>query len=145
MDNKKEQLIKLIHELRGPDKLKIYFRLSILALLVILNPVIIARTLQKGDSVMFIFLLLSEIILLSFLYGFWNSIKESLKENENEKILNVIYNTSIVNKIIFSDHKIIFDITEDEDEVLFVKNENKLKEIQKLLSEHFGSSKILIK
>lgn len=145
MDNKKEQLIKLIHELRGPDKLKIYFRLSIVALLVILNPVIIARTLQKGDSVMVIFLLLSEIILLSFLYGFWNSIKESLKKNENEKILNVIYNTSIVNKIIFSDHKIIFDITEDEDEVLFVKNENKLKEIQKLLSEHFGSSKILIK
>ncbi len=145
MDNKKEQLIKLIHELRGPDKLKIYFRLFILVLLVILNPVIIARTLQKGDSVMVIFLLLSEIILLSFLYGFWNSIKESLKENENEKILNVIYNTSIVNKIIFSDHKIIFDITEDEDEVLFVKNENKLKEIQKLLSEHFGSSKILIK
>lgn len=143
--DKKEQLIKLIHELRGPDKLKIYFRLSILALLVILNPVIIARTLQKGDSVMVIFLLLSEIILLSFLYGFWNSIKESLKKNENEKILNVIYNTSIVNKIIFSDHKIIFDITEDEDEVLFVKNENKLKEIQKLLSEHFGSSKILIK
>ena len=143
--DKKEQLIKLIHELRGPDKLKIYFRLFILVLLVILNPVIIARTLQKGDSVMFIFLLLSEIILLSFLYGFWNSIKESLKENENEKILNVIYNTSIVNKIIFSDHKIIFDITEDEDEVLFVKNENKLKEIQNLLSEHFGSSKILIK
>ena len=117
-------------------------KLSAYVILVLSSPILIYVEFVSGEYSTAVFLFVSELIFLYLTYKMFLHIK-NISSFAKSQISKCFQNQNILNKIIVSDNKILFDISDMEDEAIYIKNSEYKRNIVNSLKSVFGESKIV--
>jgi hypothetical protein len=130
-------LIKQFNRLYKIDYFSKLVKLIPLLLFVALSPFLIYDEFISGKYLSAFFILIAELLFLFLSYTTFLSIRE--KTSFAKSRINICFqNPTILNKIIISDNKILFDISDMEDEAIYLKNSEYKKVIVNSLNSVFG-------
>ena len=113
-----------------------------LVLFVALNPILIYDEFIAGKYLTTIFLIIAELLFLFLFFTMNKDIRERTSFAKS-RISKCFQNQNILNKIIVSDNKILFDISDMKDEAIYIKNSEYKRNIVNSLKKVFGESKIV--
>ena len=113
-----------------------------LVLFVLLSPILIYDELISGKYLTVVFLLLAEFLFLFLSYSMYSDIRDKTSFTKS-RIYKGFQDKNIVNRIIVSDNKILFDISDMEDEAIYLKDSEYKRNIVNSLKSVFGESKIV--
>ena len=135
----------LITQFRRLYKIELFnkmVKLFLLVLFVLLNPILIYDGIITRKVFTVILLSIAEFLFLFLSYSTYSDVKNKNSFSKS-RIYKGFQNQNIVNRIIVSDNKIIFDISGMEDESLYLKNSEYKRKIVNSLKSVFGESKII--
>lgn len=142
--NDKEHLLSQLKRLNRIDLANSILKLIPLVLFVLLNPIIIINEIGKDFSFTVVFLIIAEFLFVFLAYTVFSNVLK-VYNFKKSNLFNCIQNTIIVNKIIVQDNKILFDLIETEDEILYLNNSDLKSKIVLAMKKYFGESKVEIK
>jgi hypothetical protein len=117
-------------------------KLFLLVLFVLLNPILIYDGIITRKVFTVILLSIAEFLFLFLSYSTYSDVKNKNSFSKS-RIYKGFQNQNIVNRIIVSDNKIIFDISGMEDESVYLKISEYKRKIVNSLKSVFGESKIV--
>ena len=117
-------------------------KLFLLVLFVLLNPILIYDGIITRKVFAVILLSIAEFLFLFLSYSTYSDVRNKNSFSKS-RIYKGFQNQNIVNRILVSDNKIIFDISGMEDESLYLKNSEYKRKIVNSLKSVFGESKII--
>jgi hypothetical protein len=142
--NDKEYLISQFKRLNNIDLLNSFFKLIPLLLFVFINPFVMYFEFINKNFFTFSFLIIAEILFAFLAYTIFLNILK-IYDFSKSKIFYSIKNKEIVNKIILSNNKILFDLIGTEDEIVYLSNSDLKSKIVFAMKKYFGESKVEIK
>lgn len=142
MTQDNEYLFKQFNRLYKIEYLSKLVKLVPLVLFVILSPILIYDEFISGKFLTVVFLLIAELLFLFLSYSMYSEIRGKTSFTKS-RIYKGFQDKNIVNRIIVSDNKILFDISEMEDEAIYLKNSEYKRNIVNSLKSVFGESKIV--
>lgn len=142
MEQDKAFLIKQFKRLCKIEYFSKMVKLIPLLLFVVLSPILVYDEFISGKYLTAIFISIAELLFLFLSYTTFLSIKEKTSFSKS-RINKCFQNQNILNKIIVSDNKILFDISDMEDEAIYLKSSEYKKVIVNSLKSVFGESKIV--
>jgi hypothetical protein len=142
MEQDKAFLIKQFKRLYKIEYSSKIVKLILLLLFVVLSPILIYDEFILGKYLTAVFISIAELLFLFLSYTTFLSIREKTSFAKS-RINKCFQNPTILNKIIISDNKILFDISDMEDEAIYLKNSEYKKVIVNSLKSVFGESKIV--
>ncbi|MBP8994471.1 MAG: hypothetical protein KBG30_11780 [Bacteroidales bacterium] len=142
MEQDKTFLIKQFKRLYKIEYFSKMVKLIPLLLFVVLSPILVYDEFISGKYLTAIFISIAELLFLFLSYTTFLSIKEKTSFSKS-RINKCFQNQNILNKIIVSDNKILFDISDMEDEAIYLKSSEYKKVIVNSLKSVFGESKIV--
>lgn len=113
-----------------------------LVLFVLLSPILIYDEFILGKYLTVVFLLIAEFLFLFLSYSMYSDIRDKTSFTKS-RIYKGFQDKNIVNRIIVSDNKILFDISDMEDEAIYLKDSEYKRNIVNSLKSVFGESKIV--
>lgn len=113
-----------------------------LVLFVLLSPILIYDEFILGKYLTVVFLLIAEFLFLFLSYSMYSDIRDKTSFTKS-RIYKCFQNQNIMSKIIVSDNKILFDISDMEDEAIYLKDSEYKRNIVNSLKSVFGESKIV--
>lgn len=113
-----------------------------LVLFVVLSPILIYDEFISGKYLTVVFLLIAEMLFLFLSFSMYSDIRGKTSFVKS-RIYKCFQNQNIMSKIIVSDNKILFDISDMEDEVIYLKDSEYKRNIVNSLKSVFGESKIV--
>ncbi|MFA5431858.1 MAG: hypothetical protein WC319_03180 [Candidatus Paceibacterota bacterium] len=135
----------LITQFRRLYKIELFnkmVKLFLLVLFVLLNPILIYDGIITRKVFTVILLSIAEFLFLFLSYSTYSDVKNKNSFSKS-RIYKGFQNQNIVNRIIVSDNKIIFDISGMEDESVYLKISEYKRKIVNSLKSVFGESKIV--
>lgn len=135
----------LITQFRRLYKIELFnkmVKLFLLVLFVLLNPILIYDGIITRKVFTVILLSIAEFLFLFLSYSTYSDVKNKNSFSKS-RIYKGFQNQNIVNRIIVSDNKIIFDISGMEDESVYLKISEYKRKIVNSLKSVFGESKII--
>ncbi|NLI41639.1 MAG: hypothetical protein GX421_10745 [Caldisericales bacterium] len=142
MEQNKTFLIKQFKRLYKIEYFSKMVKLIPLLLFVVLSPILVYDEFISGKYLTAIFISIAELLFLFLSYTTFLSIKGKTSFSKS-RINKCFQNQNILNKIIVSDNKILFDISDMEDEAIYLKSSEYKKVIVNSLKSVFGESKIV--
>lgn len=142
MTQDNEYLFKQFNRLYKIDYLSKLVKLVLLVLFVLLSPILIYDKFISGKYLTVVFLLIAEFLFLFLSYSMYSEIRGKTSFTKS-RIYKGFQDKNIVNRIIVSDNKILFDISDMEDEAIYLKNSEYKRNIVNSLKSVFGESKIV--
>ena len=142
MPQDNEYLFKQFNRLYKIEYLSKLVKLVPLVLFVVLSPILIYDVFISGKYLTVVFLLIAEFLFLFLSYSIYIVIRGKTSFAKS-RIYKGFQNQNIVNRIIVSDNKILFDISDMEDEEIYLKNTEYKGKIVNSLKSVFGESKIV--
>lgn len=113
-----------------------------LVLFVVLSPILIYDEFILGKYLTVVFLLIAEMLFLFLSFSMYSDIRGKTSFVKS-RIYKCFQNQNIMSKIIVSDNKILFDISDMEDEAIYLKDSEYKRNIVNSLKSVFGESKIV--
>lgn len=113
-----------------------------LVLFVVLSPILIYDEFISGKYLTVVFLLIAEMLFLFLSFSMYSDIRGKTSFVKS-RIYKYFQNQNIMSKIIVSDNKILFDISDMEDEAIYLKDSEYKRNIVNSLKSVFGESKIV--
>lgn len=113
-----------------------------LVLFVVLSPILIYDEFISGKYLTVVFLLIAEMLFLFLSFSMYSDIRGKTSFVKS-RIYKCFQNQNIMSKIIVSDNKILFDISDMEDEAIYLKDSEYKRNIVNSLKSVFGESKIV--
>lgn len=135
----------LITQFRRLYKIELFnkmVKLFLLVLFVLLNPILIYDGIITRKVFTVILLSIAEFLFLFLSYSTYSDVRNKNSFSKS-RIYKGFQNQNIVNRIIVSDNKIVFDISGMEDESIYIKNSEYKRKIVNSLKSVFGESKIV--
>lgn len=142
MEENKKYLIRQISKQYNIDYYVKWIKFIPIGLFTILNPVLIYDEFVEGNLIRVIFFLIAEVFFLFLFYFSYLSIKEKTSFTKS-RINKCFDNPHILNRIIIYNNKILFDISEMEDEAFYLNNSDLKDKVVSDLKIVFGNSKII--
>jgi len=113
-----------------------------LVLFVLLSPILIYDEFILGKYLTVVFLIIAEFLFLFLSYSMYSDIRGK-NSFAKSRIFKGFQDKNIVNRIIVSDNKILFDLLDMEDEAIYLNNSEYRRNIVNSLKKVFGESKIV--
>jgi hypothetical protein len=135
----------LMRQFKRLYKIEYYSKLAKLVpylLFIVLSPIIIYDEFISERYLTVFFLFMAELLFLFLAYSKYSSLKEN-KSFAQSRIYKCMHNKELANKIIVSNSKILFDISDMEDETLILNNSEYKNKIVDSLKNVFGESKLV--
>lgn len=142
MTQDSEYLFKQFNRLYKFNYIRKLVKIVPLVLFVILSPILIYDDFISGKYLTAVLLLIAEFLFLFLSYSMYSDIRGKISFTKS-RIYKGFQDNNIVNKIIVSDNKILFDISDMEDEAIYLKNSKYKMTIVNSLKSVFGESKII--
>jgi hypothetical protein len=142
MTQDSEYLFKQFKRLYTIAYLSKLVRLVLPVLFVLLSPILIYDKFISGEYFDVVFLSLAELLFLFLSYSMYSDNRGKTSFTKS-RIYKGFHDKNIVNRIIVSDNKILFDLSDMEDEVIYLKNSEYKRKIVNSLKSVFGESKIV--
>lgn len=142
MTQDNEYLFKQFNRLYKIDYISRLVKLLPLVLFVLLCPILIYDEFISGKYLTVVFLLIAEMLFLFLSFSMYSDIRGKTSFVKS-RIYKCFQNQNIMSKIIVSDNKILFDISDMEDEAIYLKDSEYKRNIVNSLKSVFGESKIV--
>jgi len=142
MTQDNEYLFKQFNRLYKIEYLSKLVKFVPLVLFVLLSPILIYDEFILGKYLTVVFLIIAEFLLLFLSYSMYSDIRDKTSFTKS-RIYKGFQDKNIVNRIIVSDNKILFDISDMEDEAIYLKDSEYKRNIVNSLKSEFGESKIV--
>ena len=142
MTQDNEYLFKQFNRLYKIEYLSKLVKFVPLVLFVLLSPILIYDEFILGKYLTVVFLLIAEFLFLFLSYSMYSDIRDKTSFTKS-RIYKGFQDKNIVNRIIVSDNKILFDISDMEDEAIYLKDSEYKRNIVNSLKSIFGESKIV--
>jgi hypothetical protein len=142
MTQDNEYLFKQFNRLYKIEYLSKLVKFVPLVLFVLLSPILIYDEFILGNYLTVVFLLIAEFLFLFLSYSMYSDIRDKTSFTKS-RIYKGFQDKNIVNRIIVSDNKILFDISDMEDEAIYLKDSEYKRNIVNSLKSVFGESKIV--
>lgn len=142
MTQDNEYLFKQFNRLYKIEYLSKLVKFVPLVLFVLLSPILIYDEFILGKYLTVVFLLIAEFLFLFLSYSMYSDIRDKTSFTKS-RIYKGFQDKNIVNRIIVSDNKILFDISDMEDEAIYLKDSEYKRNIVNSLKSVFGESKII--
>ena len=142
MIQENEYLLKQFKRLYKIEYISKLVKFVPIVLFVLLSPILIYDELISGKYLTVVFLLLAEFLFLFLSYSMYSDIRGK-NSFAKSRIFKGFQDKNIVNRIIVSDNKILFDISDMEDEAIYLNNSEYRRNIVNSLKKVFGESKIV--
>ncbi|MCB0537100.1 MAG: hypothetical protein KDC92_09765 [Bacteroidetes bacterium] len=142
MTQDNEYLFKQFNRLYKIEYLSKLVKFVPLVLFVLLSPILIYDEFILGKYLTVVFLLIAEFLFLFLSYSMYSDIRDKTSFTKS-RIYKGFQDKNIVNRIIVSDNKILFDISDMEDEAIYLKDSEYKRNIVNSLKSVFGESKIV--
>ena len=142
MTQDNEYLFKQFNRLYKIEYLSKLVKFVPLVLFVLLSPIVIYDEFILGKYLTVVFLLIAEFLFLFLSYSMYSDIRDKTSFTKS-RIYKGFQDKNIVNRIIVSDNKILFDISDMEDEAIYLKDSEYKRNIVNSLKSVFGESKIV--
>lgn len=142
MTQDNEYLFKQFNRLYKIEYLSKLVKFVPLILFVLLSPILIYDEFILGNYLTVVFLLIAEFLFLFLSYSMYSDIRDKTSFTKS-RIYKGFQDKNIVNRIIVSDNKILFDISDMEDEAIYLKDSEYKRNIVNSLKSVFGESKIV--
>ena len=142
MIQENEYLLKQFKRLYKIEYISKLVKFVPLVLFVLLSPILIYDELISGKYLTVVFLLLAEFLFLFLSYSMYSDIRGK-NSFAKSRIFKGFQDKNIVNRIIVSDNKILFDLLDMEDEAIYLNNSEYRRNIVNSLKKVFGESKIV--
>lgn len=142
MTDDTEYLFKQFNRLYKIEYYSKLVKLIPLVLFVVLSPILIYDEFISGKYLTVVFLLIAEMLFLFLSFSMYSDIRGKTSFVKS-RIYKCFQNQNIMSKIIVSDNKILFDISDLEDEAIYLKDSEYKRNIVNSLKTVFGESKIV--
>lgn len=142
MTDDTEYLFKQFNRLYKIEYYSKLVKLIPLVLFVVLSPILIYDEFISGKYLTVVFLLIAEMLFLFLSFSMYSDIRGKTSFVKS-RIYKCFQNQNIMSKIIVSDNKILFDISDLEDEAIYLKDSEYKRNIVNSLKSVFGESKIV--
>lgn len=142
MTQDNEYLFKQFNRLYKIEYLSKLVKFVPLVLFVLLSPILIYDEFILGKYLTVVFLLIAEFLFLFLSYSMYSDIRDKTSFTKS-RIYKGFQDKNIVNRIIVSDNKILFDISDMEDEAIYLNDSEYKRNIVNSLKSVFGESKIV--
>ena len=142
MTQDNEYLFKQFNRLYKIEYLSKLVKFVPLILFVLLSPILIYDEFILGKYLTVVFLIIAEFLFLFLSYSMYSDIRDKTSFTKS-RIYKGFQDKNIVNRIIVSDNKILFDISDMEDEAIYLKDSEYKRNIVNSLKSVFGESKIV--
>lgn len=142
MTQDNEYLFKQFNRLYKIEYLSKLVKFVPLVLFVLLSPILIYDEFILGKYLTVVFLIIAEFLFLFLSYSMYSDIRDKTSFTKS-RIYKGFQDKNIVNRIIVSDNKILFDISDMEDEAIYLKDSEYKRNIVNSLKSVFGESKIV--
>ena len=142
MTQDNEYLFKQFNRLYKIEYLSKLVKFVPLVLFVLLSPILIYDEFILGKYLTVVFLLIAEMLFLFLSFSMYSDIRGKTSFVKS-RIYKCFQNQNIMSKIIVSDNKILFDISDMEDEAIYLKDSEYKRNIVNSLKSVFGESKIV--
>lgn len=142
MTDDTEYLFKQFNRLYKIEYYSKLVKLIPLVLFVVLSPILIYDEFISGKYLTVVFLLIAEMLFLFLSFSMYSDIRGKTSFVKS-RIYKCFQNQNIMSKIIVSDNKILFDISDMEDEAIYLKDSEYKRNIVNSLKSVFGESKIV--
>lgn len=142
MTQDNEYLFKQFNRLYKIEYYSKLVKLIPLVLFVVLSPILIYDEFISGKYLTVVFLLIAEMLFLFLSFSMYSDIRGKTSFVKS-RIYKCFQNQNIMSKIIVSDNKILFDISDMEDEAIYLKDSEYKRNIVNSLKSVFGESKIV--
>ena len=142
MTQDNEYLFKQFNRLYKIEYLSKLVKFVPLVLFVLLSPILIYDEFILGKYLTVVFLIIAEFLFLFLSYSMYSDIRDKTSFTKS-RIYKGFQDKNIVNRIIVSDNKILFDISDMEDEAIYLKDSEYKRNIVNSLKSEFGESKIV--
>lgn len=134
--------IKQLKYLRRVDFYSYVSKLIILLLFVVLSPIAIYEKIVNSELLIALILVVAEIIFIVLSINFYIKAKE-FSSIKRSRLYQCIKNPELVNEILVSKNKILFEIKGMQDETLYMKDSEYRKKIIDSIKSTFGESKVI--
>lgn len=138
----KNYLIKQIEYLRRVEFYSQLSKLILLSLYVIISPFVIYAKIINSELFVALILIIAEIVLIVLSYNIFFKVLE-FSSIKNSRIYQCIDNPELVNEVLVSNNKILFELKGIQDEALFLKNSDYRNEIIDSIRTVFGKTKVI--
>lgn len=138
----KNYLIKQIEYLRRVEFYSQLSKLILLSLYVIISPFVIYAKIINSELFVALILIFAEIVLIVLSYNIFFKVLE-FSSIKNSRIYQCIDNPELVNEVLVSNNKILFELKGIQDEALFLKNSDYRNEIIDSIRTVFGKTKVI--
>jgi len=140
-----ENINFIIQQLKYLRKIEFYnyaSKLGILLIFVVLSPIAIYEKTINSEFLLALILIFAEIVFLVLCINFYNKAKD-FSSIKRSRLYQCIEKPELLNEIIVSDHKILFEIKGMEDETIYIRDSEYRDKIIDSIKSVFGSSIVI--
>lgn len=141
--NEKEKFIKQLKKLRRNEFYRYLVKIIFIAILLSINPILVFDKIQEKDWITVVFLSIAEMLFIVIIITIIKPAGELFRIRYS-RIYQCINIPEKVTEIVIKTDRIIFELKEMEDEIIYIRESDFRSEIVETIRLVFGSGKIVM-
>lgn len=135
--------IKQLKKIRSAEFYRNSIKLLLMLLFIVLTPVSLYEKILDREYFIAIILIVAEIVFAGLCFGFFNKAK-AFFSIKTSRIFQCVEKPELVNEIIVSKYRVVFEIKGMEDEYICIKNSEYRNTIIDSIKSIFGNDKVIV-